>query len=376
MSEIRPTIAVGFRVGMLTVEKRTAEKKNGYSVWLCRCDCGGEIKLDTRCLQRGTVRDCGCVTKVKPGTTDITGMRFGKLVALEQTDERKYSGGVVWVCKCDCGNICKASIKQLQAGYRKSCGCLSHPPLKDFVGKKSGMLTIIGYAGKSKGMHQWKCKCDCGNEAIIGQTRLQNGKTKSCGCMQRKSFLSNIGITEGTSVSVLEYYKTHMSPHNTSGYIGVYQDKKNGKWTAQIGFKGKTHYLGSFSNIADAIAARKRGEEMVDDFLESFYIKNPDWKQRKETDMNKKELIAEIAKRTDTTQKEAEKGLNAFCEIISEELIANRKVQILGFGSFEVRERAARTGKNPRTGEAVEIQAAKAPSFKAGKAFKDSVNAE
>ena len=76
MSEIRPTIAVGFRVGMLTVEKRTAEKKNGYSIWLCRCDCGGEIKLDTRCLQRGTVRDCGCVTKVKPGTTDITGMRF------------------------------------------------------------------------------------------------------------------------------------------------------------------------------------------------------------------------------------------------------------------------------------------------------------
>ena len=157
-------------------------------------------------------------------------------------------------------------------------------------------------------------------------------------------------------------------------YTGVYWDKKNSKWIAQIGFKGKTHHLGSFSNIADAIAARKRGEEMIDDFLESFYIKNPDWKQRKETDMNKKELIAEIAKRTDTTQKEAEKGLNAFCEIISEELIANRKVQILGFGSFEVRERAARTGKNPRTGEPVEIQATKAPLFKAGKALKDSVN--
>lgn len=257
MSEIEPTIAVGFRVGMLTVEKRTAEKKNGYSVWLCRCDCGGEITLDTRCLQRGTVRDCGCVTKVKPGTTDITGMRFGKLVALEQTDERKYSGGVVWVCKCDCGNICKASINQLQAGYRKSCGCLSHPPLKDFVGKKFGMLTVIEYAGKSKGMHQWKCKCDCGNEAIIGQTRLQNGKTTSCGCMQSKAFLNNIGITEGTSVSVLEYYKTHMSPHNTSGYTGVYWDKKNCKWIAQIGFKGKTHHLGSFTNKVDAIAARE-----------------------------------------------------------------------------------------------------------------------
>ena len=244
----------------------------------------------------------------------------------------------------------------------------------DLIGQQFGMLTIIEYAGKSKGMHQWKCKCDCGNEAIIGQTRLQTGKTKSCGCMQSKSFLSNIGITEGTSVSILEYYKTHMSPANTSGYTGVYQDKKTGKWTAQIGFNGKTHHLGSFTNKTDAIAARQCGEEMIDDFLESFYIKNPNWKQRKETDMNKKELITEIAKRTSTTQKEAEKGLNTLCEIIREELAANRKVQILGFGRFEVRERAARTGKNPRTGEVVEIQATKAPSFKAGKALKDSVN--
>lgn len=114
---------------------------------------------------------------------------------------------------------------------------------------------------------------------------------------------------------------------------------------------------------------------MIDDFLESFYIKNPNWKQRKEMDMNKKELIAEIAKRTSTTQKEAEKGLNTFCEIIREELVANRKVQITGFGIFEVRERAARTGKNPRTGELIEIPATKSPLFKAGKALKDFVNA-
>lgn len=373
MSEIRPKITEGFRVGMLTVDKRTDGKKNGYSVWLCRCDCGCEVLLDTRCLQRGTVRDCGCVTKAKPGTTDITGMRFGKLIAIAPTDERKNSGSVVWVSKCDCGNTCKASLHQLQAGYRKSCGCLSHPPLKDFVGKKFGMLTVLEYAGKSKGMHQWKCKCECGNEAIIGQTRLQNGKTQSCGCLQSKSFLNNIGITEGTSVSVLEYYKTHLSPRNTSGYNGVSKNKYN-KWVAQIGFKGKTYHLGSFSNIADAISARRHGEEMVDDFLQSFYINNPNWKKRKETNMNKKELISETAKRSNITYKEAEKALNSFCEIVGEELVANRKVQILGFGSFEVRERAARTGKNPKTGELIEIPASKSPLFKAGKALKDSVN--
>lgn len=90
--------------------------------------------------------------------------------------------------------------------------------------------------------------------------------------------------------------------------------------------------------------------------------------------MNKKELISETAKRSNITYKEAEKALNSFCEIVGEELVANRKVQIVGFGSFEVRERAARTGKNPKTGELIEIPASKSPLFKAGKALKDSVN--
>lgn len=90
--------------------------------------------------------------------------------------------------------------------------------------------------------------------------------------------------------------------------------------------------------------------------------------------MNKKELIAEIAKRNGCTQKEAEKGLNSFCEIIREKLVANRKMSISGLGIFGVRERAARTGKNPKTGEVVEIPATKVPFFKAGKVLKDSMN--
>ena len=66
----RPHIAAAFRVGHLTVERRTNEKRSGYSVWECRCDCGGVIKLDTRYLQRGTVTDCGCMKPIKPGSRD------------------------------------------------------------------------------------------------------------------------------------------------------------------------------------------------------------------------------------------------------------------------------------------------------------------
>ena len=80
MGEARPHIDIGYRVGILTVESRTEKRKGGYTVWNCRCECGGDIELDTRCLQRRTVTDCGCSTRVKPGMIDLTGMRFGKLV--------------------------------------------------------------------------------------------------------------------------------------------------------------------------------------------------------------------------------------------------------------------------------------------------------
>ncbi len=284
LKEQLPKIHIGYRTGMLTVIEGTEKRKNGYMVWLCRCDCGGYIELDTRCLQRGTVTDCGCVKNVKPGTRDITGKRYGKLIAVEQTEERGYGNSVIWKCKCDCGSICRVALHQLQSGYVKSCGCLSHPQIKDFIGKRFGRLTVTEYAGKRGGMHRWKCKCDCGNETVVGQTLLQSGKTKSCGCMQSEAYLSNPGIIDGTSVDILEYYKTHMSPYNTSGCTGVYQNRKNGKWIAQIGFKGKTYYLGSYSNYQDAVKARKQGETMHEEFLEWYYSEFSEKKKKNDFD--------------------------------------------------------------------------------------------
>ena len=90
--------------------------------------------------------------------------------------------------------------------------------------------------------------------------------------------------------------------------------------------------------------------------------------------MNKAELVNAISEKAALSKKDAEKVLDAFTETVTESLTAGEKVQIVGFGSFEVVNRAARTARNPRTGEAVEIAASKAPAFKAGKALKDSVN--
>ncbi len=90
--------------------------------------------------------------------------------------------------------------------------------------------------------------------------------------------------------------------------------------------------------------------------------------------MNKSDLIAAIAAKTGTTKKSAEASLNAMTEVISEALVKGDKVQLVGFGSFEVRKRAARKGRNPQTKEEIKIPASKAPVFKAGKALKDLVN--
>ena len=89
--------------------------------------------------------------------------------------------------------------------------------------------------------------------------------------------------------------------------------------------------------------------------------------------MNKADLINALAARNEISKKDAEKAVNAVLDLIGDALKNGDKVQIMGFGSFEVKERAARTGKNPATGESIQIAASKAIVFKAGKALKDSV---
>ena len=90
--------------------------------------------------------------------------------------------------------------------------------------------------------------------------------------------------------------------------------------------------------------------------------------------MNKAELIAAVAAKTGDTKKTAEAAVNAFVDVVTETLTKGDKVQLVGFGSFEVRKRASRKGRNPQTKEEIKIPASKAPVFKAGKALKDLVN--
>ena len=90
--------------------------------------------------------------------------------------------------------------------------------------------------------------------------------------------------------------------------------------------------------------------------------------------MNKAELVASMAEKSGLSKKDSEKALNAFIDSVEEALVKNDKVQLVGFGSFEVRDRAERKGRNPQTKEEITIPASKAPVFKVGKALKDAVS--
>lgn len=114
---------------------------------------------------------------------DLTGQRFGKLIALEpdlSICNSKNKKRTTWKCKCDCGNIVTITTDALRSGKTKSCGCLKG--IDYIIGEKFGRLTVIE---KLQG-GQYLCKCDCGNYTVVKTSNLKGGNTKSCGCLQKE----------------------------------------------------------------------------------------------------------------------------------------------------------------------------------------------
>lgn len=123
----RPKDMTGERYGALTVVRPTDQRQGGSVVWECLCDCGKTVFASRTDLVHHGRQSCGCikVKKETPGRKceDLTGQRFGKLMAIELTEEKKR-GRWVWRCKCDCGNTVYIDAGSLKSGNTKSCGCL------------------------------------------------------------------------------------------------------------------------------------------------------------------------------------------------------------------------------------------------------------
>lgn len=142
----------------------------------------------------------------------------------------------------------------------------------DLTGQKFGKLTVLGPAENIGDRTAWLCQCDCGRRAVIKTCHLRSGHTSSCGCLStRETPESALGLTyiDGTCVEMLA--ARTVRKNNTSGVPGVNWRARRHQWRAEICFKGKRYYLGSYGKFEDAVKARKQAEEeLFDPFLEKF----------------------------------------------------------------------------------------------------------
>lgn len=197
------------RFGRLIVIKRLQGSK-----WLCHCDCGNEKVVLAKNLIQGKTLSCGCLRK-QSVRLDITGLRFGMLVAIEPTDLIK-DNSVVWRFKCDCGNDCNATLYSVKWIGRKSCGCLSHE-----------VHSLYAYKAHP-----------------------------------------NVNY-DGVNVGKISSKK--LNKNNKSGHKGVCWSKQYQKWEASLKFKSKKYHLGLYDKLEDAVKARAKGEEHIfDPFLEWY----------------------------------------------------------------------------------------------------------
>lgn len=155
---------------------------SGQTMWICKCQCGTIREVSTISLRNSASKSCGCFHK-SIVSKNLVGRKFGKLTVVEDTGQRNQKKGIIWKCKCDCGEYKNVSSAHLRSGSITSCGCASHLH-KDISGQKFNHLTVLEPTSKRSGSSVvWKCICDCGNTCEIAASNLQNGHTKSCGCL-------------------------------------------------------------------------------------------------------------------------------------------------------------------------------------------------
>ncbi len=258
----------GMRFGLLTVLEKTKDK-SGNIRWKCQCNCGNIVYAQTGHLNAGTRKSCGCVQREK--MKDLSGQRFGKLVVLRKTDKRKR-GCVLWECQCDCGNICLKPTGELNWGSATSCGCAWRQPAVK-AGERYGRLIALEPTEKRDGKSVvWKCRCDCGNICEERATSLQSGHVESCGCIKVESdkgkMLKNLTYQDNTCIEFLEKISVPTKA-STTGIRGVTL-KADGTYQAGLTFRKKRYYLGRFKTLEEAAKARKQAEIMVEEYLEQY----------------------------------------------------------------------------------------------------------
>ena len=201
---------------------------------------------------------------------DITGQRFGRWTVIKRSETIKKQ--TTWLCKCDCGTIKSVRGSDLKSGKSVSCGCfnkevVSEKSVKDLTNMKFGRLTVIERVGSDKhGKALWLCQCDCGNETVVNGTRLSDGRTQSCGCLQK----------ERTSEAVKKAWDN--DEHYREQHSGSHHHKYNPDITDEERVekrKFKAYYEWQFTvkeqgNFTCDICGNKQGGNLVSHHLDCY----------------------------------------------------------------------------------------------------------
>lgn len=268
-------ITPGQKIGRWTVLDDSILSSRGEKKWLCRCDCRTERYVLERSLLYGGSVSCGCFRReraLETNSPDLTGQQFGELTVIRKVENTKHNS-TQWLCKCSCGADYVVQGSLLVTGRRTHCGCKTDRGRPaDITGKKFNRLTAL-YISKRNDPKDgviWHCRCDCGNEVDVPYNALMYSNQKSCGCQKKEhdqllqSFLTRVA---GTSIDKLKSKKLPID--NTTGYKGVYRIR--GKYVAKIVFQKKQYHLGAYERIEDAAEARKEAETVLFDAVAEHY---------------------------------------------------------------------------------------------------------
>ena len=216
-------------------------------------------------------------------TYDLLGQTFGDLRVVGKSKKRTKMGAY-WTCLCSCGYTCEATASELISGRKTHCGCKSSKnyALSDITGRRFGRLVALYPTDRRGGQGSviWHCRCDCGQETDVSYNDLMYANQQSCGCKKRehdKALAGYLTHVDGTSIDALKSSK--LPSNNTTGVKGVYFVK--GRYLAKIVFQHRQYFLGTYTSKEEAAEARKKAEEAINGEVLSFYEK---WSEKAASD--------------------------------------------------------------------------------------------
>lgn len=203
---------------------------------------------------------------------NLDGQKFYSLTVLETTEQRNNYGRLLYRCRCECGNEVLATAANLKRGEVKACKRCTHlKQAVDITGQRFGRLVAVKRTNSRRGnTYLWECKCDCGNTCYVALNALRNGNTRSCGCLHRES-LPNLFLGHVNMAKFEQRDSGKLRSTNTSGVTGVHWCEDRKLWEAEIGFRGKRYHLGRYADFDEAVKVRKAAEDkLYDDFLQWY----------------------------------------------------------------------------------------------------------